>query len=1383
LKRFGSAILLVLLSVCILTTAFNIQPIKVNANSSGQPFQAVDTDWWSMFHHDLTRAGNSTSTAPSSSTVLWNYTTGGMVESSPTVFSDVIFVGSDDGKIYALNATTRKSIWNYTTSNSVRSSPAVANGVVYVGSNDHNVYALNATTVATTKRLLWNYTTGDAVESSPAVANGLVYVGSNDSNVYALNATTGAFKWRYTTGGHVYSSPAVANGVVYVGSNDHNVYALNATTEAISTAKRLLWNYTTGDAVESSPAVANGVVYVGSDDDNVYALNATTEAISTAKRLVWPHPYLTGESVHSSPAVAGDLVYVGSNDGSVYALNAAKGGLVWSYPTGSSVASSPAIAGGLVLVGSNNKRLYALNATGNMVWNYLTGGVVHSSPAVARGVVFVGSDDHNVYAFFTLQVSITASPSTVLDVNQPLTFTATVSGESGAPAYSYSYQWYLDDSAVSIATSKTWPFTPPAAGSYHVYVIVTDQFGYARKSNVTVVTVNLPPSVSISPLSIALTFNKTAGVIQTCIFHANVFHGTGTPSYQWYNNSKPVSGATGSSWKYVPYRLATPIPDNVSVSVTDGVGVSNKSKNATVYVNPYSLSISPNNVSMDYGPPSPPENLTATVSLVSASSYTYQWYVDSSLRLKVSVPSRTDNFTYTPSSIGLHTVYVSVLANGNFARSSTVLITVNPPLSVSIVVSSDVTDLLVPVTFTSAVLGGTRPPCSYQWYLNGSKTGPNAANWTWNPNSEAYIGLNIVYLEVTDNATVPVTTRSSNVSVTVHARPRATISPASVVMDVGQSQTFASYVSGGTANFTYQWYLDLGRAGGATSENWTYTPSSAGSHIVSLNSQDRLGQYAMVANQSQITVNPTLFVTISPSSVVMDVGQSQTFASHVSGGTEPFTYQWYLNGNPFPGATNSTWIFKPQSSDSYTVYVKVNDSATVPVRARSPISSVGVNPRLGVAINPATATIYQDQSQTFISDVSFGNSPYYYQWYLNGGAVSGATNSSWKFTPTSSGSYSVYVNVTDCTGFRVESNTATITVAPSPSPATEVTISPTAVAMDNGTRQVFTSIITPDTSSYKYQWYLNGTAVQGANSSSWTFNPNSTGYYQVYLNVTDSLNVESKSNAAFVTVNSPPSIDLNPTSSTIEVGESQVFTSTISGGTANFTYQWYLNGSLVSGATNSWLNFTKPAGFYTIYVNATDSFGKQAISKNANVTVKIPYHDIAITGIASCKTVVGRGFLNPIEVTVSNLGDYTETFQVAVYATASANRTLVAWETVTLYSGGDATTITLPWDTISFGCGNYTISANVTLTQGETNQWIGPLTYTWQVKVTIPGDVNGDGVVNILDVGPISTHWLQRAPQFIAPPSLANADVNGDGVINILDVGPISTHWLQTISP
>jgi outer membrane protein assembly factor BamB len=330
-------------------------------------------------------------------------------------------------------------LWNYTTGGSVESSPAVANGVVYVGSWDGNLYALNATTGAN----VWNYTTGGSVQSSPAVANGVVYVQSDDGNIYALNATSGANVWSYNIGGNVYfspvSSPAVANGVVYVGSIgkyngggfvNTDVYALNATTGA------KVWNYTTGGSVQSSPAVANGVVYVGCDDGNVYALNATTGA------NVWN--YTTGISVYSSPAVANGVVYVGSFDNNVYAINASNGSKLWNYTTGSAVWSSPAVANGVVYVGSIgqfanrgfvNADVYALNATtGTQLWNYTTGNEVLSSPAVVNGVVYVGSFDNNVYAIGNRTTTLTATAPSTASVNQNFTINGTLSGSTFALA-------------------------------------------------------------------------------------------------------------------------------------------------------------------------------------------------------------------------------------------------------------------------------------------------------------------------------------------------------------------------------------------------------------------------------------------------------------------------------------------------------------------------------------------------------------------------------------------------------------------------------------------------------------------------------------------------------------------------------------------------------------------------------------------------------------------------------------------------------------------------------------------------------------------------------------------------------------------------------------
>ena len=134
-----------------------------------------------MFHADPSHSGAGTGNSVLTPTLLWNYTTGGYVESSPAVVGGVVYVGGGNN-VYALNAANGAKLWSYTTGNMVWSSPAVVNDVVYIGSNDDHVYALNATSGIQ----LWNYTTGSTVESSPAAVNGVVYIGSDNGNVYAF---------------------------------------------------------------------------------------------------------------------------------------------------------------------------------------------------------------------------------------------------------------------------------------------------------------------------------------------------------------------------------------------------------------------------------------------------------------------------------------------------------------------------------------------------------------------------------------------------------------------------------------------------------------------------------------------------------------------------------------------------------------------------------------------------------------------------------------------------------------------------------------------------------------------------------------------------------------------------------------------------------------------------------------------------------------------------------------------------------------------------------------------------------------------------------------------------------------------------------------------
>lgn len=172
--------------------------------------------------------------------------------------------------------------------------------------------------------------------------------------------------------------------------------------------------------------------------------------------------------------------------------------------------------------------------------------------------------------------------------------------------------------------------------------------------------------------------------------------------------------------------------------------------------------------------------------------------------------------------------------------------------------------------------------------------------------------------------------------------------------------------------------------------------------------------------------------------------------------------------------------------------------------------------RPSVSITPNSVAMDLEQSQLFNSTVSGGTSPYSYQWCLNDSPISGATNPTWIFAPPSPGSYNVYLNVTDNVGYKAESNFVLVTVNPPPS----VTISPVSVTMGVNQSQPFNSTVSGGALPYSYQWFLNGTAVPSANSSSWTFAPPSAGRYTIYANVTDSLGVQATSNNANITVGS-----------------------------------------------------------------------------------------------------------------------------------------------------------------------------------------------------------------------------------------------------------------------
>ncbi len=109
-------------------------------------------------------------------------------DTSPAVANGLVYVNARNG-IYAFNAANGDQVWFFTSPYCTRqltgymySSPAVAGNIVYYGSVDSYVFALNAYTGS----MVWAYRTGGFLFSSPTIANGVLFIGSYDGYVYAL---------------------------------------------------------------------------------------------------------------------------------------------------------------------------------------------------------------------------------------------------------------------------------------------------------------------------------------------------------------------------------------------------------------------------------------------------------------------------------------------------------------------------------------------------------------------------------------------------------------------------------------------------------------------------------------------------------------------------------------------------------------------------------------------------------------------------------------------------------------------------------------------------------------------------------------------------------------------------------------------------------------------------------------------------------------------------------------------------------------------------------------------------------------------------------------------------------------------------------------------
>jgi outer membrane protein assembly factor BamB len=317
--------------------------------------------------------------------LLWKYKTKGKIIGSAAVKDSVIYFGSTDGTIHALNEKNGNQIWQFKTGGTIASKPEVKDRRLYILSGDGYFYTLDTQSGTP----LWRFRTGgehrfirqtsngikyndiwDYYLSGAVVLNGRVYFGSSDGNIYSLDAKSGTLLWKYKTGNVVHATPVIKDKWLFVGSFDGYFYALNALNG------KLIWKFNTiGDryfplgAVQKGASIYNGAVYFGSRDFNLYALDVKDG------HGHWNYKE-QGSWIIATPTIYKGNIYYGTSDShAFYSKNAKNGTLNWKLPLNMRVYGSAAANGDRIYFGCFNGFLYGVDSNnGKIAWRFQTDG-------------------------------------------------------------------------------------------------------------------------------------------------------------------------------------------------------------------------------------------------------------------------------------------------------------------------------------------------------------------------------------------------------------------------------------------------------------------------------------------------------------------------------------------------------------------------------------------------------------------------------------------------------------------------------------------------------------------------------------------------------------------------------------------------------------------------------------------------------------------------------------------------------------------------------------------------------------------------------------------------------------------------------------------------
>lgn len=305
---------------------------------------------------------------------------------SPLYADGVLYVSSQNGRLYAFDAETGQENWSAAVGQ-LPGSIAIAGDLIYVNDLNQTTNAFHRKTGAR----LWSVPIEGSGWGAPLVVDETVFVVS-ERGAYAFEALTGSTIWKVESGEHkgFIGSPSYADGILCFGQGE-NFFALDGNTG------EELWKHD-GETWFYGSAISDGRVFAGNDDGQVHAYD-----LRTGEEL-W-HTETKGEG-WSAPVIANGIVYVGNIDQHLYTFDAESGEELWSFETVDWAVSDPVFSDGVVYFGVGNhdnregpRPLYAVDAaTGHELWQFEAESRLMTAPALSDGRVYIVTIKGMVYA-------------------------------------------------------------------------------------------------------------------------------------------------------------------------------------------------------------------------------------------------------------------------------------------------------------------------------------------------------------------------------------------------------------------------------------------------------------------------------------------------------------------------------------------------------------------------------------------------------------------------------------------------------------------------------------------------------------------------------------------------------------------------------------------------------------------------------------------------------------------------------------------------------------------------------------------------------------------------------------------------------------------------